>query len=43
MHHGMIKPCGLKVRRYADYLIVLNNYLALFPGATLSEKLSQMS
>ena len=39
MFRGVKKPCGLKVRRYVDYLIDLNKYLDLFPGATLSEKL----
>ena len=30
--HGMRKPCGLKVRRYAARLIALNEYLDYFPG-----------
>ena len=32
MRRGMMKPCGLKVRRYVDRFIDLNEYLDLFPG-----------
>ena len=34
----MRKPCGLKVRKYADRLIGLNEYLDFFPGETLMKK-----
>ena len=37
----MSKPCGLKVRRYADRFIDSNKYLDSLPGDTLSEKLEQ--
>ena len=39
MRHGIRKPRGLKVRRYADLLIGLKEYLDSFPGATMSEKI----
>ena len=35
----MRKPCGLKVRCYANRLIDLNEYWALFPGAELADKI----
>ena len=37
MCRGMRKPPGLKVRLYAARLIYLNNYLAVLPGAKISE------
>ena len=39
MRRGMEKPRYLKVRRYAAQLIDLNEYLDLFPGDKLSEKI----
>ena len=39
MRSGMRKPHGLKVRRYVDRLIYLKKYLALSPGAILSDKI----
>ena len=39
MCRGMKKPCGIKVRCYVTRLNNLNMYLALFPGATLSDKI----
>ena len=35
----MKKPRGLRVRRYAECLIGLNDYLASFPGATMADKM----
>ena len=35
----MRKPHKLKVRRYVARLIELNNFLSLFPGAKLTEKI----
>ena len=40
MRRVMRKPRDLKVRPDTARLIDLNEYLALFPGATLSEKLA---
>ena len=40
MRHGMKTPQSLTVRRYAARLIDLNEYLASFPGATLTDKIS---
>ena len=37
MRLGIRKLCGLKVRRYADQLVYLNEYLDVFPGAKISE------
>ena len=37
MHRRMRKARSLKVRRYTDRLIDLNEYLSSFPGATFSE------
>lgn len=37
MRCGMKKPHGLKVRRHANCLIDINEYLALLFGSTLSE------
>ena len=31
MRHGMRKPRGLKLRRYADSLVDINEYLSDFP------------
>ena len=39
MRRRMRKPCGLKVRQYADNFIDLNKYLDLFPGSTMSDKI----
>ena len=39
MRHGINKTCSLKVRLYAGRLIDLYQYLASFPGATLSDKI----
>ena len=39
MRRGMKKPLALTVRRYAERLIDLNEYLASFPGATLNDKI----
>ena len=39
MHLGMKKPRSLTIRRYAVRLIDLNEYLASFPGATLTDKI----
>ena len=38
MIHSMRKSHGLKVRRYAALLIGFNWYLAVFPGAKISDK-----
>ena len=35
----MKKPRCLKVRKYADRLIDINEYLALFPGSKLTDKI----
>ena len=37
MHHGMSKLHGLKVIRHVACLVGLNGYLAVFPGAKISE------
>ena len=39
MCRGMRNPYGLKLRRYADHLIELNEYLTLFPEAKLTAKI----
>ena len=39
MRHGMRNTQILKVPQYADRLIDLNEYLDLFPGAKLSDKI----
>ena len=39
MRRGIRKPHGSKVRRYTDFLIGLNNYLASFHGAKLNENI----
>ena len=39
MRRGIKKPRGLIVGQYVVRFIELNNYLASFPGSTLSEKL----
>ena len=36
---GTRNPHKLKVRRYADYMIELNEYLSYFPGSKSSEKI----
>ena len=35
----MNNPHGLKVRRYASRMIGLVEYLAVFPGANISDKI----
>ena len=37
----MRKPHELKVRHYADRMIDLNEYLAVFPGAKASKKIGE--
>ena len=39
MRRIMRNPHGLKVRCYAAHLIDLNEYLALFPGVNLTDKI----
>ena len=39
MRRGIKKPRSLTVRRYAARLIYLNEYLASFPGANLTDKI----
>ena len=39
MRHGMSKPRGLKVRRYTARLIKPNDYLDVFPGANISDRI----
>ena len=38
MRHGMSKHRGLKVIFYADHMVDLKEYLAVYPGAKASEK-----
>ena len=40
MRRGMRKPRELKVRRYSDLMININEYLVVFPGAKASDKIS---
>ena len=40
MRRCMKNLCGLKVRRYAAHLNNLNEYLTIFPGATIVHKMS---
>ena len=40
MRRGTRKPRGSILKRYAACLIEVNEYLDLFPGAKLSEKLA---
>ena len=35
--HGIRNPRGLKLIRYAACLVDLNEYLAVFPGVTITE------
>ena len=42
MRRGMRKPGRLKVRRYTDFLIDLNEYLVFLPGAKLTDKIGMM-
>ena len=42
MRRGKRKPQELKVRRYDDRMIELNEYLALLPGAKASDKFFEM-
>ena len=37
IHCGMRNPRGLKVRRYADNLVYLNEYLSVLPGTKINE------
>ena len=39
MKHFMIKPHRLTIRQYVARFIDLNEYLASFPGATMSDKM----
>ena len=39
MRHRMRNPQGLKVRSYADHLVDINEYLAVFPRANISDKI----
>ena len=39
MRHGMRNTHVLKVRRYAAYLVDPNEYLAVLPGAKISENI----
>ena len=39
MRRRMRNPCGLKVKRYMDGLIDLNEYLDLLPGEIMSSKI----
>ena len=39
MCRGMNKPRALTVRRYAERLIDINDYLESFPGATFNDKI----
>ena len=39
MRRGMKKSRALTVRRYADLLIHINEYLPSFPGDTLNDKI----
>ena len=41
MRSGTRKPRGLKVRRYADCMIDLNEYLAVLPGARFGDKICE--
>ena len=41
MHHGMSKPCKLKVRLYDACLIYLNYNLGVFPGAKANDKVGE--
>ena len=41
MHSEMRNPCKLKVTRYGARMITLNAYLAVFPGAKASKKISE--
>ena len=43
MLHGMRKPRGLKVRRYAAPMIDINEYLDVLPGANASENFVRWS
>ena len=43
MRRGMRKPHSLILRRYADRLVDLKNYLASFPGGTLSDNIEENS
>ena len=42
MRSGTRKPRGLKVRRYTDCMIDLNEYLAVLPGARSGDKMCEM-
>ena len=41
MCRGMRKPCELKILRYADRINDLDGYLAVFPGAKVSDKIGE--
>ena len=38
---GTRKPHGLKVRHYEDHIIELNEYLDIFPGEEVNEKVER--
>ena len=42
MLHGTRNTCELKVRRYADHIIYLNEYLDAFPVSKASDKIGDM-
>ena len=42
MHQGMRNLCNLNIRRYADCMIDLNKYLAVFIGSRASDKICEM-
>ena len=39
LRHGMRNPIKLKIRRYAAHLIELNEYLNIFPGSNMNNKI----
>ena len=41
MRSEMRKPCELKLRRYADFMVCINEYLAVFPGRKSDEKMCE--
>ena len=41
MCHGTRKPHKLKVRRYADRMIDINNHLSTFPRKKASDKIGE--
>ena len=43
MRHRMRKPRGLQVIRYAAHLVDLNDYLDVFPGENISDKICELN